>query len=419
MFRKYLRDKNDGYILSAVDIDLIQSVEEMEGDEGDNDTTLVLKNIQSGRGNSTARDMNNDNTRSVPIMLGHEVNADTTSYLHFATRHILATFKRRLERIVSKKNKKKAQLLSKLSDNNNKDQNKKDSQDLFKLVNLSRMNPELLMTAIDSLFGAVPTQTGYGLNNTNVYEPPEIASNPSRKRKIGGRDREDTVILPPSSTKSPPKPTKATTNNATQSIPGIEDDKLVTAQGWLFTEPRKKRSVINLFASTASLWKRNYYVLWNGQILYWFNTQMDASMFLNGASSQDNSIGKIPMSFIVAVHVSKDTKKLANKNGIELVGLNTSYIVCAENDNDFTYWLTIFSTIVQEQNLQLYNTFGDEELLKHPSELNVQKMKRSTLLALGGNVRSGSGDSNDMVVMDRRRDCLPPAARTTFSLNWD
>ena len=147
-----------------------------------------------------------------------------------------------------------------------------------------------------------------------------------------------------------------------------EEDQLVTASGWLLTEPSSTTtmmaSMTNIFSSHSQPWQRNHYILWNGQILYWFDNQNETDIFLAAKSMNDNSIGKVPMSFVVAVHVSKDISNLPTKNGIVLVGFNKSYVVCAENDTSFHYWLTIFSEIVKEQNQKLFQKFGDDELLK-------------------------------------------------------
>lgn len=50
---------------------------------------------------------------------------------------------------------------------------------------------------------------------------------------------------------------------------------------------------------------------------------------------------------------------------------------------------------------------------------NPYNSDRSQRMKHNAHYGSGYNDSNDMVVVDRRRGCLPAAARTTFSLNWD
>ena len=132
---------------------------------------------------------------------------------------------------------------------------------------------------------------------------------------------------------------------------------------------------------------RLYFALWDGNLLYRFDSLESCQSFFRHENPSAKARGCIDLQDVVSVRVSK--RRNLPHAGIELVGLKRTWLVIPEGgDEDFVRWLQVLGDAVGQRNRRLYEETKDNELLREvgnvdPSRLNAQSCKAMMLLNRG------------------------------------
>ena len=128
-------------------------------------------------------------------------------------------------------------------------------------------------------------------------------------------------------------------------------------------------------------WKRRYWALWDGHMLYRFRSSEDCDRFFDGSNSRNTADKVVNLDEILGVRES--TLGRLPGRGIDLVGIDGSTrTLVVEHDSagsgSFAAWYRMLRDAVGEKNRRVHEVTHDPELLQDVGNVEPRRLQDGT-----------------------------------------